>query len=89
MAIAAPRLWIPQRVLVTPAAAGWKHGEAIIERCEALGVPVERLPANRLTGLRGADERETYRRAKSTLAVVVSPPGERRMKPIPPSADWQ
>ena len=89
MAIVAPRLWIPQRVLLTPAAAGCEHGEAIVERGAALGVAVERLAANRLTGLRGDDERETYRRAKSTLAVVVSPPGERRLKPIPPSADWQ
>jgi spore photoproduct lyase len=89
VAVVAPKLWIPQRVLVTPAAAVHEHGQAIVERCETLGVPVERLAANRLTGLRGADERETYRRAKSTLAVVVSPPGERRLKPIPPSADWQ
>ena len=89
MALVAPRLWLPQRVLITPDAAEHEHGQAILERCSSLGVPVERLPANRLTGLRGADERETYRRAKSTLAVVVSPPGERRLKPIPPSADWQ
>ncbi|CAA9480155.1 MAG: Spore photoproduct lyase [uncultured Solirubrobacteraceae bacterium] len=89
MALVAPKLWIPQRVLVTPAAAEYEHGRAIVERCEHLGVPVERLAANRLTGLRGADERDTYRRSKSTLAVVVSPPGERRLKPIPPSADWQ
>ena len=89
MALVAPKLWIPQRVLVTPAASEFPHAGSIVERCERLGVPVERLTANRLTGLRGASERETYRRAKSTLAVVVSPPGERRLKPIPPSADWQ
>ena len=89
MALVAPKLWIPQRVLVTPGAAELEHGQAILERCSRLGVPVERLAANRLTGLRGRDERETYRRAKSSLAVVVSPPGERRLKPIPPSADWQ
>ena len=75
--------------MVTPAAAEHEHGQAIVERCRGLGVPVERLPANRLTGLRGDDERATYRLSKSTLAVVVSPPGERRLKPIPPSADWQ
>jgi spore photoproduct lyase len=28
-------------------------------------------------------------RSKSTLAVVVSPPGQRKLQPIPPSADWQ
>ena len=85
----APKLWIPRRVLITPAAAESAHGRAMADRCAALGADVEELPANRLTGLRGADERETYRRAKSTLAVVVSPPSERKLQPIPPSADWQ
>jgi spore photoproduct lyase len=85
----AARLWRPKRVLVTPAALEHAHGRRIAERCDALGILVEHLPANRLSGLRGADERDTYRRAKSTLAVVVSPPSERRLQPIPPSADWQ
>jgi spore photoproduct lyase len=83
------KLWRPKRVLVTPAALEHEHGRRIAERCEGLGLAVERLPANRLTGLRGEDERDTYRRAKSTLAVVVSPPSERKLQPIPPSADWQ
>ncbi len=52
-----------------------------------MGLPVEILP--RLTGLRGADERETYRLGKSTLAVVTAPAGAFRLQPIPPSADWQ
>ena len=80
---------MPRRVLVTPAAVEHPHGRAIAERCARLGIDVEHLPANRLTGLRGENERDTYRRAKSTLAVVVSPPGERKLQPIPPSADWQ
>lgn len=84
-----PKLWIPKRVLVTAAAAEYPHGRAIAERCARLGAAVEELSGNRLTGLRGADERETYRTAKSTLAVVVSPPGEFKLQPIPPSADWQ
>jgi len=84
-----PKLWHPKRLLVTPAALAHRHGEAMVARAESLGIEVEALTANRLTGLRGADERETYRRAKSTLAVVVSPPGERKLQPIPPSADWQ
>ena len=56
---------------------------------EALGVPVEVLKQNRLSGLRGADERETYNRAKRTLAVVTAAPGAFKLQPIPPSADWQ
>ncbi len=80
---------MPRRVLVTAAALEHEHGHAIVARAQALGTEVERLPGNRLTGLRGADERETYRNAKSTLAVVTAPPSARRLQPIPPSADWQ
>ena len=81
------RRWLPRRVVFTPAALAEAHGQAIRERVEALGLPVEILP--RLTGLRGADERETYRLGKSTLAVVTAPAGAFKLQPIPPSADWQ
>jgi len=80
---------MPRRVLVTPAALGFAHGRRIAARCEWLGLDVVELPANRITGLRGETERETYMNAKQTMAVTVSPPGERRLQPIPPSADWQ
>jgi spore photoproduct lyase len=60
-----------------------------LERVTALGIPVEELKANRLVGLRGRDERETYRIAKRTLSVVTAPAGQLRLSPIPPSADWQ
>jgi spore photoproduct lyase len=83
------RLWLPKRALVTAEALEHAHGRQIAERCEALGIDVHAMPGNRLAGLRGESERETYRLAKSTLAVVVSPPGQRRLQPIPPSADWQ
>lgn len=83
------RRWMPRRVVFTPSALAETHGRAIRDRVEALGLPVEELPANRLTGLRGVDERETYRLGKSTLAVVTAPAGAFRLQPIPPSADWQ
>jgi spore photoproduct lyase len=96
MATAAPervarraRLWRPERVIVTPSSLELPDGRRMAERLEGLGLAVEVLRADRLEGLRGEDERATYRRAKSTLALVVSPPGERRLRPIPPSADWQ
>ncbi len=54
-----------------------------------LELPVEILKSNRLTGLQGDDARDTYRRAKSTMAVVVAPPGQFKLQPIPPSADYQ
>jgi spore photoproduct lyase len=88
---AAPiRLWRPRRVLVTRAAAERPHTAEVVRRCEAAGVDdITFLSANRLSGLTGATERETYARAKSTLAVVVAPPSALAPQPIPPSADWR
>ena len=83
------RRWTPKRVVVTPDALDHPHGRRIVERVESLGLEVERLPANRLTGVRGDDERQTYVRAKSTMAIVVSPPSRRKLQPIAPSADWR
>ena len=83
-AVPAQRPWVPKRVLATPAALGWPQGLAMVERAAALGAEVVRLKSDRLTGLP-----DTYRDAKSTLAVVVAPPGKRRPQPIPPSADWR
>ncbi|SCL36283.1 spore photoproduct lyase [Micromonospora nigra] len=83
------RRWTPRRVVATPAALDHPHGRRIAARVEALGIEVERLRANRLTGVRGQTERETYARAKSTMAIVVSPPARRKLQPIAPSADWR
>ena len=85
----APKLWIPKRVLVTPSARAWPIAKRIAERAAALGAEIVELKADRIDALRGKDERETYVRSKSTLAVVVSPPSHRKLQPIPPSADWQ
>jgi spore photoproduct lyase len=83
------RRWTPKRVVATPAAYDHPHGLRIMARVEALGLEVERLGSNRLTGVRGETEQETYARAKSTLAIVVSPPSRRKLQPIAPSADWR
>ncbi len=83
------KLWLPKRVVFTPDALKETFGQQIYRRVSALGLPVEEAKNNRITGLRGADERETYRNAKNTLAVVTAPPGAFRLQPIPPSADWQ
>jgi spore photoproduct lyase len=84
------RRWTPKRVLVTRAAAEQPHTAEILRRCEAAGVEdITLLPNDRLTGLRGESERETYARAKTTLAVVVAPPSALKPQPIPPSADWR
>jgi len=81
--------WMPKQVLFTPAALDEPWGQQILQRVEALGLPVQRLKGNRITGLRGKTERETYIKAKQTLAVVVAPPSQLKLSPIPPSADWQ
>jgi spore photoproduct lyase len=83
------RLWMPKRVVITPDALAEPFGRAMYERITALGLPVELLKSNRITNLRGADDRETYRIAKNTLAIVNAPPSAFKFQPIPPSADWQ
>lgn len=83
------KLWLPKRVVFTPDALNEPFGQQIHERVSALGLPIEVMKNNRITGLRGANDRETYRLAKNTLAVVNAPPGAFRLQPIPPSADWQ
>ena len=80
---------MPEQVLFTPAALDEPWGQQILSRVKALNLPVEMLPKNRLTGLRGETERETYAISKRTLAVVNAPPSSLKLSPIPPSADWQ
>lgn len=84
-----PKLWMPERVLFTPAALESPWGQGILQRLQSLNLPIEELPRNRLTGLRGESERETYDIAKRTLGVVTAPPSAFKLSPIPPSADWQ
>ena len=83
------KIWLPKRVVFTPDALDEPFGQQMLARVEAHGLDIELLKSNRITGLRGADERETYRNAKSTLAVVKAPPSALRLRPTPPSADWQ
>jgi spore photoproduct lyase len=83
------KLWLPQQVLVTPAAEAEDWGQQIIARVKTFGIPVKKLKQNRISGLRGKNERETYAIAKNTLAIVNAPPSQLKLTPIPPSADWQ
>ena len=90
--VTAPRaasLWMPQRAIFTRASLEHEHGERILERVEKLGIPVEKLQANAVRGLKQDDVRKTYAAAKRTLIVAVSPPSYLKLSPIPPSADWQ
>lgn len=81
------RPWQPEQVIFTPAALKEEWGQQILQRVEALGLPIK--TQSRLTGLRGETERETYGIAKRTLAVVTAPASQLKLSPIPPSADWQ
>jgi spore photoproduct lyase len=80
---------MPDRVVFTPAALDEPWGQQILARLQALNLPIEELPRNRVTGLRGETERETYDIAKRTLAIVTAPASQFKLSPIPPSADWQ
>lgn len=85
----ATRLWMPRQVLFTPAALEESWGQQIYQRVSDLGLPITKLTQNRITGIKGDSERETYAKAKQTMAVVTSPPSAFKLQPIPPSADWQ
>src|SRR3954470_8820434 len=83
------KLWLPSRVVFSADALEEPFGRQIFERVSSFGLPAEILKNNRVTGLRGETERETYRIAKSTLAIVNAPPSAFKLRPIPPSADFQ
>lgn len=80
---------MPEQVLFTPDALQEAWGQQILQQVQTLDLSVQFLKQNRITGLRGETERETYGRAKRTLAVVNAPAGQFKLTPIPPSADWQ
>lgn len=81
--------WMPKRVLFTPDALDEPFGQKIFERIKHYDLPIEILKNNRVTGLRGETERETYKLAKNTLAIVNASPSAFKLRPIPPSADFQ
>jgi spore photoproduct lyase len=83
------KLWRPRRVLITPAAREFAHGQEIAEKAASMGAEIVELSSNRLSGFVSDDPRQAYRDAKSTLAVVISPASKRKLQPIPPSADWR
>ena len=82
---------MPRRVLVTSSALQFEHGRRIVERCEAAGVSeIELLKGDSAAPDRpGADSRQAYVLAKSTLAVTVRRRRPACLQPIPPSADWR
>lgn len=83
------RRWQPRRLIVTRAAQAFEHARVMMAKAASLGIAVVELPGDRLTLDLPGDPRQAYVQAKATLAVVVAPPGKRRLQPIAPSADWR
>ncbi len=83
------KLWRPRRVVITPDALALPHGRTMLERAASHGAEVVRLTSNRLPSFSADTAGKSYANAKTTFAIVVSPPGQRKLQPIPPSADWQ
>ncbi|WP_207533215.1 spore photoproduct lyase family protein [Desertivirga arenae] len=83
------KLWKPRRVVFNAETLQLPYGKELLQRIDDLHLKVDISKNNRVTGLKGKTERETYQIAKSTMAVVVAPPSAFRLRPIPPSADWQ
>lgn len=81
--------WLPKKVIITADAYNEPFTHKMLERINGFNVPVEVLKNNRVTGLRGETERETYKLSKSTMVIVNAPPSAFKLRPIPPSADYQ
>ncbi len=81
--------WLPKRVIITPDAFKENYAQQMLQRIDSFNISVEVLKNNRITGVKAATEKETYKLAKNTLAIVNAPPSAFRLRPIPPSADFQ
>ena len=83
------RLWVPRRVFITKAARDSDVAAQARRVGGELGAEIIELSGNAVRGLRGESERETYRNAKTSLAIVNAPPSVLKLQPIPPSADFR
>ena len=83
------RLWVPKTIFITKAARDSEVAAHARAAGGELGAEIVELPGNAVRGLKGASERETYRNAKSSLAIVNAPPSRLKLQPIPPSADFR
>ncbi len=59
------KLWMPKRVVFTADALKQPYGQQIHDRIQAYNLPIEIAQNNRITSLRGKDDKETYRIAKT------------------------
>ena len=83
------RLWVPRTVFIARDARDSEVAAHARKAAGELGAEVVELKGNAVRGLKGATERETYRNAKQSLAIVNAPPSKLKLQPIPPSADFR
>ena len=83
------RLWVPKTLFIARDARDSEVAAHARKAAGELGAEVVELKGNAVRGLKGATERETYRNAKQSLAIVVAPPSKLKLQPIPPSADFR
>ncbi|WP_221434131.1 spore photoproduct lyase family protein [Phycisphaera mikurensis] len=86
---AARARWRPRRVLIARSARDSAVAQRARRAARELGAEVVELGGDAVRGLAGRNERETYRNAKATLAIVNAPPSALKFAPIPPSADFR
>ncbi|MGL4608549.1 MAG: spore photoproduct lyase family protein [Trueperaceae bacterium] len=84
-----PKFWLPDEVFFTRSALREAYGKAIYSRLTSLNLPITELNTDRLPSLCAETQRDIYRRAKQTLAIVTAPQNQLKLQPIPPSADYQ
>ncbi len=75
--------------MVTRSAREFAYANNVMARAAALGSDIVELKSDRLPRIGAEGSRNAYAEAKGTLALVVAPPGSRKLQPIPPSADFQ
>ena len=86
---AARARWRPRRVLIAESARDSAVAQRARRAAAELGAEVIELKGDAVRGLKGRNERETYRNAKAALAIVNAPPSALKFSPIPPSADFR
>ncbi len=83
------KLWRPKRVFIAKSARDSAVAEQARRVGTELGAEIVELKGDAVRGLRGETERETYKNAKTSIAIVNAPPSVLKFQPIPPSADFR
>jgi spore photoproduct lyase len=63
------KLWKPKRVVFNAETLDLPYGKQLLQRIQDLNLKIDISKNNRVTGLKGKTEKETYQIAKSTMAI--------------------